>query len=195
MSTSLAEAIVAGIRESAIFQDLPVMIRAENTLWEAHERVMLWLRLPLYHRRLHKAAPKPNAYNDSIQAGLTLLNAFARATGTKQAIVRLSGDHLGGISFQPRPFEANWTPRHTLSPPALVHPETDPLMLHGQLPRIQTSDFIHLAGKLALAIADRATDGGDRSGHATFEFGDTTRVVYRPRNAPHTKASHIEVLR
>jgi hypothetical protein len=78
---------------------------------------------------------------------------------------------------------------------------TDPLTMTGQPPTVSTGDMLHLAGKVAMAVADTAGNGAQANGTATFEFGTSpanqpeVRVVYRSKDAPHPQPSHIEVLR
>jgi hypothetical protein len=135
------------------FASLPAMSRPLDELAFAHEYTLLALRLPLHHRRLRKARPKPKLYDAAIQPGLAILGAFAQQMGTRQAIVRLENGKPSAISFQPRPFEANWTREHALSPEALHDPTTDRLLLSDTLPRVSTGDMVHLAAKIALAVS------------------------------------------
>ena len=201
MPSTLVEAIVAAIRLTVPFRTLPAMTRPLDELWHAHNSTLLSLRLPLYHNRLHKPRPRPKAYDAAIQAGLAILGAFARAVTTRQAIVRIERGQLAAISFQPRPFAANWNREHALSPGALADAMTDPLTMTGQQPTVSTGDMIHLAGKVAMTVADIASNGVQANGTATFEFGTApgtqpvVRVVYRPKEASDKQPPHIEVLR
>ena len=201
MPSTLIEAIVEAIRLTVPFRTLPAMTRPLDEFWHAHNHALLSLRLPLYHERLHKTRPKPQAYDAAIQTGLAILGAFAGAMNTRQAIVRIDSGQLAAISFQPRPFAANWNREHALSPGALVDPMTDPLTLTSQRPIVSTGDMIHLAGKIAMAVAGMASNSAQADGTVTFEFGTAAgnqpavRAVYRPKDASHSQPAHIEVLR
>jgi hypothetical protein len=187
----LIAAIVRSLRDTLPFASLPAMSRPLDELAYAHDYTLLALRLPLHHRRLRKARPKPKLYDAAIQPGLAILGAFAQQMGTRQAIVRLEDGAPSAISFQPRPFEANWTREHALSPHALADPTTDRLLLSDTLPRVSTGDMLHLAAKVALAVVDKTE--AEANGTATFQFvagkpfRPMVRVVYRPKGANATR--------
>jgi hypothetical protein len=202
MPSTLIEAMVARLQRTAPFHGKPVMNRPLNTLWHWHEQTLLQLRQPLHHRYLRKPRPKLKVYDEAIQAGLAILAAFASETHVKQAIVRIGADNrLDAISFQPRPFAAAWNRTHAISPGALADAMMDP-MSGAEVPRMHVADMIHLAGKVSLAIANKVTDDGDISGHATFEFNRNPNapetlvlVTYRPHDTPQGAASrHFEML-
>lgn len=191
----LIKAMVDNLRRTKPFSSLPPMTRPLDELVFAHEYTLLALRLPLYHHRLRKARPKPKAYDVAIQQGLALLGAFAQEVGARQAIVRLEDGRPTAISFQPRPFGANWTRDHALSPEALHDPTTDRLLLSDTLPRVSTGDMVHMAAKITLAVVDKHE--ADPNGTATFQFSaDSPRdpevhVTYRSKasNAPRHEES------
>jgi hypothetical protein len=185
MSDTL-EGIARALRETHPFHNLPATSQHHQTLWTAYNRTLLALRLPLYHNRLGKPRPKQTAYDEAIQMGLALLAAFAHHAGTHQAIVRIDGNGEA-ISFQPRPWAANWTAQHALSPEALQDAERDPLTQHGQRPQVSTADIVHLPRLVALAfIKAKHTSSHRASGTATFEFytnnwdQPSTRLCWRP---------------
>jgi hypothetical protein len=199
--TSLIEAMVEGLRQTAPFQSLPAMTRPQDELWRALNNTLLQLRQPLYYEYLHKPAPKDKDYDEAIQSGLAILHVYAANTGTRQAIVRLKNGHTDAISFQPRPLGANWTAQHLLQPQALLDPDKDPLTAAGSLPEVSTFDMLHMAGKVARAFAMRSV--GPKvppNGVATFEFAKAdnqtpARMVYRPRDLPHSAPSLIVSLK
>lgn len=199
--TSLIAAIVEGLQQTVPFHSLPATTRPINALWFAHTQSLLQLRLPLYHTRLRKPRPKQKVYDEALQAGLAVLASFAREVGTQRAIVRVAEGTLDAISFQPRPFAANWNRQPALSPGALADPTLDPLTLTGQMPIVSTGDMLHLAGKVALVMADvsAAAAGVHRgSGTATIEFPSNpdkpaARLVYRPLNASPCQGARVVV--
>jgi hypothetical protein len=201
--TSLVAAMVEGRLQTVPFHKLPATTRPINALWFAHTHALLQLRLPLYHTRLRKPRPKQKVYDEALQAGLAVLASFAREVGTHRAIVRIDKGTLDAISFQPRPFAANWNRSPSLSPDALADPTTDPLTLTGQLPTVSTGDMLHLAGKVALVMADiaAAEDHPDYppSGTVTIEFPPNAEkpaahLVYRHLNLAHAfRARFLEL--
>lgn len=188
---SLLTAFADGIRCTAPYLDQPQTTRPADTIWEAHNRANLALRQPLYHRRLGKNRPKPKAYDAAIQQGLAVLAAFASAAGTRQIIVRLSGNEREAISMQPRPFGVNWVRRHGITPASLHDNHLDPLPTPhpgfgsaGMAAELSTRGVLHLAGKTALALQLSLPDE-DPDGTATFVFDNRfmlpqAYVVFRP---------------
>jgi hypothetical protein len=158
--------------------------------------------LPLHYRRLGKSRPKPKAYDEAIQMGLAILACFAHCADTHRAIIRINANAGEAISFQPRPWGANWTAAHALSPDALLDPGLDPLTMHGQLPQVSTADILHLSRLTALAFIDHVGQEppGEIRASATFEFvtlddnRPTARLLYRPFEQHHLPA-RIEMLR
>ena len=136
-----------------------------------------------------------------IQAGLAILGAFARAVNTRQATVRIVYGQLAAISFQPRPFAANWNREYALSPGALADPTTDPLDLTSLRPMVSTGDMIRLAAKTAMAVAGMASNGAQADGTVTFAFATAPSsppavcVVYQPKDTSHSQPAHDEPLR
>ena len=151
MPDTLIAAVVEGLRQTVPFHRLPATSRPTEALWSAVNDTLLQLRLPLHHARLGKPRPKQKVYDAAIQSGLAVLGAFARQVGTSQAIVRIAGGAPEAISFQPRPFGANWTREHGITPVALQSSWSDPLLERdpGEGPRlltrdVATRDIIHL---------------------------------------------------
>jgi hypothetical protein len=204
MPNPLIAAFVEGLRQTMPFHSLPASNRLTETLWTAHNDTLLRLRLPLYYDRLRKPRPKQKTYDAAIQSGLAVLGSFALLTGTAQAIIRIDRSTAQAISFQPRPFGANWIVKHGITPAAMQVSWTDPLLERDpmEVPRlltldVSTRDILHLAGKVALAVVNSTTTDPRSNGVATFTFARTgtqpkARVVYRPLalNAP----SHTVVL-
>jgi len=199
--TSLIEAMVEGLRQTAPFQSLPAMTRPQDQFWHVLNNTLLQLRQPLYHQYLHKPVPKDKVYDEAIQSGLAILHVYAANTGTHQAIVRLMNGHTDAISFQPRPLGANWTAQHLLQPQALLDSDKDPLTTAGGLPEVSTLDMLHMAGKVARAFAMCSVGPKVPSnGTATFEFAKTdnqtpARLIYRPRDLPHSAPSFVVSLK
>lgn len=181
----IAAAMLDTLRQTVAFQDLAVATaRPHEIIWSAYSRTLLALRLPLYYRRLHKPEPKPKVYETAIQSGLAIVTAFAVATSVRQAIVRIAAGRIDALSFQPRPFAANWTAAHALAPPALHNRATDPLVAGTPRPSIETSDMISLCGKVALLVNYRAFGldiGAATDGTTTFGFAPAPAalVVFR----------------
>jgi hypothetical protein len=104
--------------------------------------------------------------------GLALLASFAHRAGTQHAIVRINEGTSLAVSFQPRPWGANWTAEHALQPDALVDdPYRDPLTADGRRPLVTTADILHLSRLVAFTFvkADE-TSSHKANGTATFEF-------------------------
>lgn len=179
MSNIFLEGFLEGLRMTAPFTDLSAKSRPKTMVWDAYDSTLLALRHPVHHAYLRKPALKPAAHDASIQAGLAVLAAFARGLNTRQALVRIEGDRCQTISFQPRPFGCNWTAAHAISPESLQGDWKDPLLEgiestpFGNV--VSTRKVVHLAGKVALAIAHR-TGNWDASGQLTFEFEPNWRV-------------------
>jgi hypothetical protein len=207
MPNPLVAAFVEGLRDTVPFRSLPVTNRPLEELWQAHNDTLLKLRLPLHFSRLGKPQPKQKAYDAAIQTGLAELSSFASVVGTNQVIVRIERGAPKAISFQPRPFAVNWVRPHGISPVALQTNWTDPLLTHddfdGRITHttaVSTRDVVHLAGKVALALARQVEHGTHPSGHATFIFnprGEVPggRIVYRPllAGARHKYARTVEL--
>jgi hypothetical protein len=199
--SDILEGIVEDLRATAPFHGLPVTNRPHSALWAAYNRTLLALRMPLYHQRLGKPRPKSKAYDDAIQMGLAILASFAHQSGTHRAIVRINHGAGEAISFQPRPWAANWTALHALQPDALLDPNQDPMTEHGLRPQVSTADVLHLSRLVALAFIKAGDEPPlEVRGTATFEFlvndwsQPTARIIYRPFGNPHLPA-HIDVLR
>ena len=189
MSNPFLDGFLEALRLTPAFQAAPVKSRPERVLWEASDQALEQLRGPVYHKYLRKPALKPAAHENAIQSGLSVLAAFASAIGTKQVLVRLSGDHIRAISFQPRPFGCNWTAEHAISPASFHNDPSDPLLegtdMFGVASVISTRKVVGLAGRVALALAHRANDW-DPQGQCTFEFWTqdgipAARAVWRSR--------------
>ncbi len=205
MPDSLITAVVEGLRHTVPFRGLPATSRPTEQLWTAHNDTLLLLRLPLYHDRLRKPRPKQKVYDAAIQAGLAVLGAVARETDTHQAIVRIADGEPDAISFQPRPFGANWTREHGITPTALQQSWSDPLLecdpVMGSVSLtmdVSTRDIVHLAAKVALAVVKSTTTSSHPSGTATFTFTRRSflpeaRVVYRPLQ-PNEPARIVELV-
>jgi len=184
--------MIEGLRSTVPFHGLPVTNRPTEELWTAHNDALLQLRLPLYYDRLRKPQPKQKAYDQAIQSGLAILSSFAAVVDTRQAIVRIERGAPEAISFQPRPFGANFIRQYGISPVALQVSWTDPLLeahpINGRsslTTAVSTRDILHLAGKVATALALQVEHRTLPSGHATFLFTreghrPMARVVYRP---------------
>jgi hypothetical protein len=183
----IAAAMLDTLRQTVAFQDLAAATgRPHEVLWNAYTQTLLGMRLPLYYRRLRKPEPKPKVYEAAIQSGLAIVTAFALATGVKQAIVRLAAGRIDALSFQPRPFAANWTATHALAPPALHNRATDPLVAGTPRPSLETADLLSLCGKVALLLNYRAfgldiDNGAVTDGTTTFGFAPAPAalVVFR----------------
>lgn len=147
------------------FADMLVTNRPEKDLWRAFDGCLLQLRLPLYHHRLGKTAPKPKLRDDALQACLALLAAFARAYGTAQAVVTARAQWVRAISFQPRPEGMNWTARYALDP-LPGHPVRDP----GEASRVTIADMLHLAAKASCVLAGYQAGAIAEDYTATFQF-------------------------
>jgi hypothetical protein len=192
MPNSLIAAFLDGLRQTQPFHSLPASNQLTEQLWESHNTVLLQLRLPLYYDRLRKPRPKQKTYDTAIQSGLAVLGSFALITGTAQAIVRIDRGASQAISFQARPFGANWVVDHGVTPVALQQSWSDPLLERDQMeaPRmltldVSTRDVLHLAGKVALAVVNSTTTDPRSRGTATFTFArigtqPKARVIYRP---------------
>ena len=192
MPPPLVAAFVEGLRSTVPFRSLPATGRPTEELWSAHNSVLLQLRLPLYHQRLGKPRPKEKVYEEAIRSGLGALATFASLIGTCQATVRIERGSREAISFQPRPFGANWTLVHCIQPVALQVDWTDPMLTYDDIDgrqtltkAVSTRDIIHLAGKVALATAHLTEHTTFPSGTATYTFhGPDTcprgQIVYRP---------------
>ncbi len=196
MSNQFLEGFLEGLRLTSPFQHLSGQARPTATIWTAHDASLLALRGPVYQKTLRKPALKPAAHDAAIQSGLAVLASFARAVGTRQALVRIDGDQCQAISFQPRPFDCNWTAAHAIAPTDLHHDAKDPLLdgapLTGIASVVSTRRVVHLAGRVALAIAHRTGDW-DPSGQATFEFTNRyerpkARVRWRSRSGASSEA-------
>jgi hypothetical protein len=146
MDEALVERIVTQLSLTKPFAELPLMKRPMNTLWNALNRTLLALRMPLYHVYLGKPAPKPKDRTAAIQGGLAFLASFALCTDVGQAIISTRNGHLGSISFQPRPFEFNWTVEHLLS--------TADNIMHSSGTVVGVEDVLFLAAKVAFAVGD-----------------------------------------
>jgi hypothetical protein len=192
------ERIVAALQETKQFHNsMPVTSRPMNALWAAHERALLALRMPMHYDRLRKAKPKPKAYTEAIDLGLAILAAFARVADSQRAIVTFRDAGAASISFQPRPWGANWTSRHALSS-GLVEPKDDPMTADDpdRLPRVTTGDLLHMARKLTLAFLN-LHDLRHMPGSATFEFLAEplgVRMVFNPFGHPEQSVQHFAEL-
>lgn len=156
------------LRTTRPFADMPVTNRPEQDLWRAFDGCLLQLRLPLYHSRLGKPAPKPKQRVDAIQAALALLAAFARTYDTHQAIITARDRWVRAISFQPRPEGLNWTAEYAL------HPVPNGDDRHpGEAARVSVEDLLHLAAKVACVI------GGFQPGAIPVDF--TATLVFNPQ--------------
>jgi hypothetical protein len=194
------EEMARGVRQTPAFQNLPA-INSRQAVWDALNGTLLQLRIPLFHKYLGKPTPKDAAYDVAIRSGLTVLQAFAATAATRQIIVRFTGDRAAAISFQPRPFHANWTAEHLLQPGSLLDSDQDPLTAGGGMPQVRTSDMLFLAHKVAWAHAFRTLKVDTvPDGTATFQFGQTNggatvRLTFRPRDLPVSAPSYVTVLR
>jgi hypothetical protein len=202
MSDQLIAGIVEDLQNTLPFHDkLPVTNRPQNALWAALNRTLLELRLPLHHDRLRKPRPKPAVYDQAVQSGLAILASFARQAGTQRAITPLRNGIAQKVSFQPRPFDANWTATHALHPPEFCDPKQDPMTRDDpRLPQVSIADMLHLARKVAVAFTRSRDDLRTIDGTATFEFmtnnlgQPSAWLVFRDFQRPH-EPSVIEVLR
>jgi hypothetical protein len=200
MSYPLLEAFADGLRLTVPFNDLPAKTRSPDVILIAHDRTNMALRQPLYSKYLRKPHPKMKVFDTAIQSGLAILASFAHAAGTRQAIVRLESGQREAVSFQPRPFNGNWTRVHAISPALLQSNFKDPLPRPdealapaGMMSEMSTRGILHLAGKTAMAIA-RSLPGEPEAATVTFTFETGfmrphARAVFRPLAA--NKAAHV----
>jgi hypothetical protein len=183
--------LVAGIVEGLeltkpFYGQLPAKTRPMTSLWAAHEKALHALRMPLYYSRLGKPKPKPAAYDQAVQSGLAIAASFARIAGSQRVIIPVRNGIASSISIQPRPWQqANWTAEHGLSS-GLVEPCDDPMTADdpNRLPRVSTSDVMHLMRKVALAFVS-AQDICSFPGTVTIEFTNdrdqpSARMIFKP---------------
>jgi hypothetical protein len=63
----IAAAMLDTLRQTIAFQELATATgRPHEILWDAYTQTLLLMRLPLYHKRLRKPAPKPKVYDTAI---------------------------------------------------------------------------------------------------------------------------------
>lgn len=140
-----AARIIILLRGTKPYADDTALTVSSHPLWLAWDTALLALRLPLYHQRLGKRAPKPAAQAVAIQRGLALLAAFAACSGTHQIIVSSQGGWIRSISFQPRPFNMSWTAEHAITPTSLV--------TRTAAFQVSVEDILHLAAYVTYAIS------------------------------------------
>jgi hypothetical protein len=149
------------LRASEHFQSLPATNRHHKYLWNALDRCLLGLRLPLYNQRLGKKPATPKARDAVIQQALTLLGAFATAVGTHRAILSSYQGRMQTISFQPRPYEIQWSAEYAIDPVALTRTTpSEPGM-------VTVEDMLFLAAKIVHAV----------SGHNMNAMPDATSTI------------------
>ncbi len=133
------------LQDTAIFPRT-VSSRPRANVWRMLDTVLLALRLPLYHQRLGKKAPKPALIDQAIQASLMVLGAYAAASETRQAIVSIQDGALRAVSFQPRLHDISW------NLPYLISPEAATRTTDGPRPHVQIEDMLALSVKLVHAV-------------------------------------------
>lgn len=162
-------------------------------LWTILDETLLLLRLPLYHRRLRKPAPKRTVIEIACGQALWLLDGFAHVYRTQRAIVSTKDRWPAAISFQPAPHGAfGWTATHSLTPAAQTMESFPPERF-----QVSIADFMHLAAKVVHAI------GGHMPGRcpdltSTIAFepeGGEVRIVQRlvarPPNLPRVQRYRV----
>lgn len=179
-------AILDALQKTLPFRDMPPMRRPVDDLWAVLEETLLALRMPIYHIKLGKRAPKLKDRERAIQMALAMLAAFGHTMKTRQAVISCERGVARSISFQPRPGTFNWTYEHSLSCQRNFE-----LRTYG----VRIDDFMFLTVKTICAVAHYQM-GFMRDCTSTFHFGRTANdiwssVIVREKYAPKSFSAYL----